>query len=78
MSHSPLRMFRQFHNKRVLISGQGPIVEIAKHLGFKEVITIDDLRHTFPLLDAVDHKRRVTVVIISSVNKISMILTYIQ
>jgi hypothetical protein len=32
MAHSPLKMFQQYHHKRVLISGQGPIVEIAKNL----------------------------------------------
>lgn len=30
MSHSPLRMFRRFHDKCVLVSGQGPVLEIAK------------------------------------------------
>jgi ribonucleotide monophosphatase NagD (HAD superfamily) len=62
MAHSPLRMFQQYHNKHVLISGQGPIVEIAKNLGFKKIVTIDEMRCTFPMLDAVDHKRRISVV----------------
>ncbi|XP_022249060.1 haloacid dehalogenase-like hydrolase domain-containing 5 [Limulus polyphemus] len=61
MSHSPLRMFRQFHEKHCLISGQGPIVEIAKGLGFTKVTTVDQLRNCFPTLDAVDHKRRIHV-----------------
>lgn len=30
MSHSPLKMFKQFQDKHCLISGQGPILEIAK------------------------------------------------
>ncbi|KAH6928202.1 hypothetical protein HPB50_012578 [Hyalomma asiaticum] len=60
MSHSPLRMFQQFHDKHCLISGQGPIVDIAHGLGFRKVSTIDHLRSHFPLLDAVDHKRRQT------------------
>ncbi|XP_064472923.1 haloacid dehalogenase-like hydrolase domain-containing 5 [Ornithodoros turicata] len=60
MSHSPLRMFQQFHDKHCLISGQGPIVDIAHGLGFLKVSTIDNLRAHFPLLDAVDHKRRQT------------------
>lgn len=30
MSHSPLRMFKRFHDKCVLVSGQGPVLEIAK------------------------------------------------
>ena len=29
LSHSPLRMFTQFHKKRVLVSGQGPVEEVA-------------------------------------------------
>jgi hypothetical protein len=55
-------MFQQYHNKRVLISGQGPIVEIAKNIGFKKIVTIDQMRNMFPMLDAVDHKRRISVV----------------
>jgi HAD superfamily hydrolase (TIGR01456 family) len=38
MAHSPLKMFQQYHSKRVLISGQGPIVEIAKNLGFSKIV----------------------------------------
>lgn len=30
MSHSPLRMFRKYHDKCVLVSGQGPVLDIAK------------------------------------------------
>lgn len=59
MSHSPLKIMKNYHNKRCLISGQGPIVEIAKNLGFKNLITIDELRQYYPSLDVVDHKRRV-------------------
>jgi hypothetical protein len=62
MAHSPLRMFQEYHNKRVLISGQGPIVEIAKNLGFKKIVTIDQMRNAFPMLDTVDQKRRISVV----------------
>jgi len=58
MSHSPLKMLKSFHKKRCLISGQGPIVEIAKNLGFNSLITVDDLRQYYPHLDVVDHKRR--------------------
>ncbi|KAM3617007.1 uncharacterized protein V6R79_000946 [Siganus canaliculatus] len=58
MSHSPLRMFKKFHDKCVLVSGQGPVLEIAKNLGFKNVVSIDMLRESFPLLDMVDHNRR--------------------
>jgi len=58
MSHSPLQMFRQFMDKHVLVSGQGPTLQIAKCLGFTKVSTIDDLRDAFPKLDMVDHERR--------------------
>ena len=58
MSHSPLQMFRQFMDKHVLVSGQGPTLEIAKCLGFTKVSTIDDIRQAFPNLDMVDHERR--------------------
>jgi HAD superfamily hydrolase (TIGR01456 family) len=58
VAHSPLRMFTEFHNKHVLVTGQGPIEFIARSLGFKKVTTMDQLRHAFPALDAVDHKRR--------------------
>ncbi|XP_020485102.1 haloacid dehalogenase-like hydrolase domain-containing 5 [Labrus bergylta] len=58
MSHSPLRMFKKFHDMCVLVSGQGPVLEIAKNVGFKNVVSIDMLRESFPLLDMVDHNRR--------------------
>ncbi|XP_042351496.1 haloacid dehalogenase-like hydrolase domain-containing 5 [Plectropomus leopardus] len=58
LSHSPLRMFTQFHKMRVLVSGQGPVEEVAHNLGFQDVITIDMLREAYPLLDVVDHNRR--------------------
>lgn len=58
MSHSPLRMFKRYHDKCVLVSGQGPLLDIAKYLGFSKTVTIDALRETFPMLDMVDHNRR--------------------
>ncbi|XP_060931143.1 haloacid dehalogenase-like hydrolase domain-containing 5 isoform X2 [Limanda limanda] len=58
MSHSPLRMFKKYHEKCVLVSGQGPVLEIAKNLGFNNVLSIDMLRESYPLLDMVDHNRR--------------------
>lgn len=30
MSHSPLRMFKRYHEKCVLVSGQGPLLDIAQ------------------------------------------------
>ncbi|KAL5014221.1 hypothetical protein ScPMuIL_008491 [Solemya velum] len=58
MSHSPLRMFKQFHDKHVLVSGQGPVYDIATKLGFTQVSTVEMLRHCFTNLDMVDHRRR--------------------
>lgn len=58
LSHSPLRMFTQFHKMRVLVSGQGPVEEVAHNLGFQDVVTIDVLREAYPVLDVVDHNRR--------------------
>ncbi|KAK7891705.1 hypothetical protein WMY93_023668 [Mugilogobius chulae] len=58
LSHSPLRMFSQFHKMCVLVSGQGPVEEVAHNLGFEDVVTIDMLREAYPLLDVVDHNRR--------------------
>lgn len=58
MSHSPLKMFNQFHDKHILVSGQGPVLDIAKGLGFSKMTTIDTIRQCFPHLDMVDHNRR--------------------
>ncbi|NWW77449.1 HDHD5 hydrolase, partial [Climacteris rufus] len=63
MSHSPLRMFKRYHDKCVLVSGQGPLLDIAQDLGFCQPITIDTLREKHPLLDAVDHDRRPNVLV---------------
>ena len=60
MAHSPLQMFRQFHDKQVLISGQGKVQEIAKELGFKKTITMDELVKNFPNLDYVNKDKRVS------------------
>jgi hypothetical protein len=51
-------MYTEFHKKHCLISGQGPIADIAKNLGFTKVTTIDQLCDAFPNLDMVDHKKR--------------------
>ena len=72
MSHSPLKMFRQFLDKHVLVSGQGPAKEIAKYLGFQKVTTIETLRQSFPTLDMVDHKRRKTDVSLTFIYMITI------
>ncbi|NXP74247.1 HDHD5 hydrolase, partial [Ramphastos sulfuratus] len=58
LSHSPLRLFSQFHQKCMLVAGQGPVEENAQDLGFKHVVTIEALRKAYPLLDMVDQSRR--------------------
>lgn len=58
LAHSPLCLFKQFHDKRVLISGQGPIKQIAEELGFKKTVTVDELAKNFPSLDYVNKDRR--------------------
>lgn len=56
LSHSPLRMFKEYHDKCVLLSGQGPVEEIAKRIGFTNTVTINDIRSAYPFLDMVDHQ----------------------
>ncbi|NXC19990.1 HDHD5 hydrolase, partial [Corythaeola cristata] len=58
LSHSPLRLFSQFHQKCMLVAGQGPVEENAMNLGFKHVVTMEALRKAYPLLDMVDQSRR--------------------
>lgn len=58
MSHSPLKLFTQLFHKHVLVTGQGPVREIARNLGFQRITTIETLRQAFPNLDMVDHSRR--------------------
>ncbi|KFO80660.1 Cat eye syndrome critical region protein 5, partial [Cuculus canorus] len=67
MSHSPLRVFKRYHDKCVLVSGQGPLLDIAQDLGFCQPITIETLREKHPLLDVVDHDRRPNVLVTISV-----------
>ncbi|NXH97616.1 HDHD5 hydrolase, partial [Pachycephala philippinensis] len=58
LSHSPLQLFSQFHQRCMLVAGQGPVEENAHNLGFKHVVTIEALRKAYPLLDMVDLSRR--------------------
>ncbi|XP_069544058.1 haloacid dehalogenase-like hydrolase domain-containing 5 [Brachyistius frenatus] len=60
LSHSPLQMMKSFHDKCVLVSGQGPVTHIAQTYGFQKVVTIEQLREQHPLLDMVDHNRKPT------------------
>ena len=58
MAHSPLKLFEEFMSKHILVSGQGPVYEIAYNLGFRNITTMDELRQAYPQLDCVDHRRR--------------------
>lgn len=40
LSHSPLRMFTQLHKMRVLVSGQGPVEEVAHMYPLVRVLTL--------------------------------------
>ncbi|XP_021105291.1 haloacid dehalogenase-like hydrolase domain-containing 5 isoform X2 [Heterocephalus glaber] len=60
LSHSPMKLFSQYHDKRMLVSGQGPVVENARALGFRNVVTMEEVRTAFPVLDMVDLERRPT------------------
>lgn len=58
MAHSPLCLFKQFHDKQIIVSGQGSIKEIATELGFNKIVTMDDLVKNFPSLDYVNKDKR--------------------
>ena len=46
MSHSPLKMFRDYQHKHVLVVGQGPVDFIARSLGFSKVNIYLPDKHT--------------------------------
>ncbi|KAI3384093.1 hypothetical protein SNEBB_006446 [Seison nebaliae] len=58
LAQSPLRNFTKFHDKNVLIIGQGNYREVAKELGFTNTCTVDDIIRYCPDLDMVDHQNR--------------------
>merc|ERR1719427_2051103 len=60
MSQSPLRGMTHLHNKTCLISGpdhSGGCVNVARDMGFKKIVTMDEIRAARPYLDWVDRKR---------------------
>jgi len=59
LAQTPMRTLTEYHNKHVLISGQGPTEEIAKMIGFKSITTIEKVCAAFPELDMVNHTNRV-------------------
>lgn len=62
LAPSPFRSFMHWHDKRVLVLGQGDMKAIAEDLGFTNVITMDQVTEAYPLLDMVNHENRKTVV----------------
>uniref|UniRef100_A0A3Q1GFC8 Haloacid dehalogenase like hydrolase domain containing 5 n=1 Tax=Acanthochromis polyacanthus TaxID=80966 RepID=A0A3Q1GFC8_9TELE len=60
LSHSPLQMMKSFHDRCVLVCGQGSTTNIANTLGFQKVLSIEQLAQQHPLLDMVDHQRKPT------------------
>ncbi|CAF1578959.1 unnamed protein product [Rotaria magnacalcarata] len=58
LAQTPMRTLVEYHNKHVLISGQGPTEEIGQMLGFKSVTTVEKVCEAFPELDMVNHMHR--------------------
>lgn len=60
-SPTPLMIMEEYHNKHVLLVGQGPVRDVAKELGFKNYCLLDDVCDAYPLLDMVNHENRKAV-----------------
>jgi HAD superfamily hydrolase (TIGR01456 family) len=58
LAQTPMRTLTEYHNKHVLISGQGATEEIGRILGFKSITTIEKVCEAFPELDMVNHMHR--------------------
>ena len=61
-AQSPFQSFTHWHDKRVLVVGQGDMKKIAEDLGFKHVYTMEQVAEAWPLLNMVNHENRVIVV----------------
>lgn len=59
---SPFQSFTHWHDKKVLVVGQGDMKKIAEGLGFKYVYTMEQVAEAWPLLDMVNHENRKVVV----------------
>ncbi|CAF3662948.1 unnamed protein product [Rotaria sp. Silwood1] len=59
LAQTPMRTLTNFHNKHVLVSGQGQAEDIARMIGFKSITTIEKVCEAFPELDMIDHMNRV-------------------
>jgi len=58
LAQTPMRTLTKYHNKHVLVSGQGPTEEIARILGFKSITSVENVCKAFPELDMVNHNHR--------------------
>ncbi|KAJ8686381.1 hypothetical protein QAD02_022175 [Eretmocerus hayati] len=58
LSHTPLRAFKEYQDKRLLFSGQGDVHKIALELGFTNIVTMEEVVRNFPSLDYVNKDRR--------------------
>ncbi|CAF5057773.1 unnamed protein product, partial [Rotaria sp. Silwood1] len=58
LAQTPMRTLTDFHNKHVLVSGQGQAEDIARMIGFKSITTIENVCEAFPELDMVNHMNR--------------------
>lgn len=58
LAQTPMRTLTDYHNKHVLISGQGPTEEIGRMLGFKSITSVEKVCEAFPELDMVNHMNR--------------------
>ncbi|KAM3188322.1 hypothetical protein ACTXT7_000443 [Hymenolepis weldensis] len=58
---SPFQSFTHWHDKKVLVVGQGDMKKIAEGLGFKYVYTMEQVAEAWPLLDMVNHENRKVV-----------------
>jgi len=58
LSHSPLRILDILHHKHVMVSGQGPVSEIAQMCGFSKVSHVNHIDGYFPELDVNDRRKQ--------------------
>ncbi|CAF4522693.1 unnamed protein product [Rotaria sp. Silwood2] len=58
LAQTPMRILADYHNKHVLVSGQGAAEEIGRLIGFKSITTIEKVCEAFPELDMVNHMNR--------------------
>ncbi|KAL8611311.1 hypothetical protein ACOMHN_013742 [Nucella lapillus] len=58
---TPAKLLKDLHDKFTLVIGQEHRLDIALDLGFHNLCTMEDVMEAYPLLDMVDHQKRVRV-----------------